>query len=304
MYSKPSYSPIVTLPHRHIVTSDRLTSDIRLLTSGKRIDLTTTKKIYFASDFHLGIDARVTSAERERQIVRWLDAIAADAAEIYLVGDVFDFWFEYHTVVPKGYVRLFGKLAELRDAGLPIYFFTGNHDMWMFRYFEEEFGIPIYRKPIVREFNGKTFCIGHGDGLGPGDYGYKFIKRVFANKLCQWAFERIHPNFGIWLAQFWSGRSRAANPSEMQFLGPEGEWLIAYCNRKLDTQYADYFIFGHRHLPIDYTLKNERSRYINLGEWLYHNSYAVFDGERLELRFFENDHGHVFGLPPAVVSSV
>ncbi len=253
------------------------------------------KKIYFASDFHLGVQGRTTSAERERQIVRWLDAVADDAAEIYLVGDVFDFWFEYKTVVPKGYMRLLGKLAELRDRQIPIFFFTGNHDMWMFRYFEDELGIPIFRKPIVRTFNGKTFFIGHGDGLGPGDYGYKFIKKVFANRACQWLFERLHPNFGIGLAHFWSNTSRNAQPTESvaQFLGAEKEWLIQYSNRKLDEVAADFFIFGHRHLPIDWTLKNGKSRYINLGEWLTHNSYAVFDGENLQIKFFENEKGIV-----------
>ena len=246
------------------------------------------KKIYFASDFHLGTDARLSSAEREKQIVRWLDSIRHDAAALYLVGDIFDFWFEYGSVIPKGYVRLLGKLAELRDEGLPIFFFTGNHDMWMFRYFEEELGIPVFKKPIVEKFGDKTFFIGHGDGLGPGDYGYKLLKKIFANPVCQWLFARLHPNFGIGLARFWSGRSRKANPAETQFLGEEKEWLIAYCNRKLDEVEADFFVFGHRHLPIDYTLKNEKSRYINLGEWMYFNSYAVFDGEQLELRFFEN----------------
>lgn len=252
-------------------------------------------KTYFASDFHLGIDARLSSLERERQIVRWLEEIRADASAIYLVGDVFDFWFEYGKVVPKGYVRLLGKLAELRDSGIEIHYFTGNHDMWMFRYFEEELGIPTYRKPLRQKIGGKAFLIGHGDGLGPGDHGYKFIKRVFANPLCQWLFERLHPNFGIRLANFWSGRSRAADKESRTFLGPENEWLIAYCNRKLEEYEADFFIFGHRHLPIDFTLKNGRSRYINLGEWMNFNSYAVFDGEQLEIRFFENDSGRVFG---------
>ena len=254
------------------------------------------KKTYFVSDFHLGVDAKLTSREREKLIVRWFDTIKEDAAEIYLVGDVFDYWFEYGKVIPKGYARLFGKLAELRDSGIPIYFFTGNHDMWMFRYFEDEFDIPIYRKPVIRKIHGKQFFIGHGDGLGPGDYGYKFIKKVFSNRVCQWLFERLHPNFGIWLMQFWSGKSREATaPEEEGFLGEEKEWLISYCHRKLETLDIDYFIFGHRHLPIDYTLKNAHSRYINLGDWLYHNSYAVFDGTSLELRFFENPGGKVFG---------
>ena len=252
------------------------------------------KKIYFASDFHLGVNAKYTSAERERQIVRWLDQIKEDAEEIYLVGDVFDFWFEYSYVVPKGYIRLFGKLAELRDLGIPIYFFIGNHDMWMFNYFEDEFGIPIYREPIVKTIKGKTFFIGHGDGLGPGDHGYKFIKKVFANPICQWLFARIHPNFGIGLANFWSGRSRDSNGDESTFLGEDKEWLLIYANKKLDTVAADFFVFGHRHLPIDYTLKNKTSRYINLGEWMNFNSYAVFDGNDLAIQFFENEEGTVY----------
>ena len=253
------------------------------------------KKIYFASDFHLGLDARTSSEERERQIVRWLDQIKTDAAEIYLVGDVFDFWFEYKRAIPKGYVRLLGKLAEISDLGIPIYFFTGNHDMWVFRFFEEELGIPTYRNPIIKEIYGKVFFIGHGDGLGPGDYGYKFIKKVFSNRLCQWLFERLHPNFGIGIARYWSQRSRLSNPVDNQFLGEEKEWLVTFANEYLDSNYADYFIFGHRHLTINYRLKNGKSRYINLGEWLYSNSYAVFDGKKLSIEFFENNKGKIHG---------
>lgn len=253
------------------------------------------KKTYFASDFHLGAAGRLSSRERERQIVQWLDEIARDAVELYLVGDVFDYWFEYGRVVPKGFVRLFGKLAELRDGGLPIYYFTGNHDMWMFRYLQDELGIPIYRQPIVRELGGQRFFIGHGDGLGPGDTGYKFIKAVFSYPACQWLFERLHPNFGIWLMDFFSGTSRKANPSEADFYGEEKERLIQFCNSLLDENHVDFFIFGHRHLPIDFTLKNGKSRYINLGDWIDYNSYAVFDGNTLELKFYENADGKVFG---------
>ncbi len=251
------------------------------------------KKIYFASDFHLGIDAKYSSKEREQQIVRWLDMIKADAEAIYLVGDVFDFWFEYKTVVPKGFVRLLGKLAELRDSGIEIFFFIGNHDMWMFRYFEEELNIPIYRKPIRKEIKGKSFFIGHGDGLGPGDHGYKFIKKIFSNKICQWLFARLHPNFGIWLANFWSNKSREANAREDVFTNKKNEWLLTYANQKIEEQHTDFFVFGHRHLPLDFKLKNEKSRYINLGEWMNFNSYAVFDGQHLEIRFFENENGKV-----------
>ncbi len=253
------------------------------------------KKVYFASDFHLGVDARHSSAERERQIIRWLDHIQQDAATLYLVGDLFDFWFEYRKVIPKGYVRLLGKLAELVDGGLPVYLFTGNHDMWIFSYFEDELGIPTYREPITAEWYGKRFFIGHGDGLGPGDHGYKMIKKIFANSVCQRLFAAIPSSFGIGLAEFWSQRSRSTNPSPPDFLGPDKEWLIQFCEEYLTRAYADFFVFGHRHLPIDYPLSNNKSRYINLGEWLNYNSYAVFDGEELSVRFFENDKGILFG---------
>ena len=247
-------------------------------------------KTYFASDFHLGVDARLTSVEREKQICRWLDFVSQDAAAIYLVGDIFDYFFEYKTVIPKGFNRLFGKLQELRDGNLPIYFFTGNHDMWMFRYFEEEMGIPIYREPIIREIDGKTFYIGHGDGLGPGDYGYKFIKKVFSNKACQWLYARVHPNVGLPMMRLFSRKSREAqDPSvEAQFLGEEKEWLVLYANKKIEQVNADYFIFGHRHLAIDWQLKNGKSRYLNLGEWVFANTYAVFDGSDISIQTFEN----------------
>lgn len=253
------------------------------------------KKTYFAGDFHLGVDAQNTSRDRERMIVQWLEEIRHDAAAIYLVGDVFDQYFEYKRVVPKGYVRFFGKLAELRDQNIPIFFFIGNHDMWMFKYFEEEFDIPIYRKPIVREIQGKQFLIGHGDGLGPADYGYKFIKKIFNNRLCQWLYKWLHPDFGLALMSFFSGKSRDAGDDPEFFLGADKEWLVQYAERKIiEKPELDFFIFGHRHLPIDYTLKNEKTRYINVGQWMSQTSYAVFDGEKLEHKFFANDKGKVF----------
>ncbi len=252
-------------------------------------------KTYFVSDFHLGADGKLTSREREKQIIRWLDVVKEDAKELYLVGDVFDYWFEYRQVVPRGFVRLLGKLGELRDGGLPIYFFIGNHDMWMFRYMEEELGIPIYRKPIIREINGKHFYIGHGDGLGPGDNGYKLIKTIFSNPVCQWLFGWLHPDVGLRLMRYFSGSSRKANPAKTTFKGERREQLVQFCNAQLEKEYYDYLIFGHRHLPIDYTLKNGKSRYINLGEWVNFNSYAVFDGEKMEVKFFENENGFVFG---------
>ncbi len=258
--------------------------------------MATRKKTYFASDFHLGVDARVSSAERERQLVRWLSHVESGADAIYLVGDIFEFWYTYRHVVPKGYVRLLGKLAELSDGGLPIHCFTGNHDMWLFDYLSEEVGLIMHTRPQRLQIQGKAFLIGHGDGLGPGDRGYKRLKRLFSHPTAQWFFERLHPNFGISLAYYWSHRSRTANPGPTRFYGIDREWLIAYAERKLAQDPAiDFFVFGHRHLPIDHLLSNDRSRYINLGEWLHFNSYAVFDGEHMEIEFFETPPGKVFG---------
>jgi UDP-2,3-diacylglucosamine hydrolase len=241
------------------------------------------KKIYFASDFHLGVPNYEKSLEREKRIVSWLDEIKTDAEEIYLMGDVFDFWFEYKHSVPKGFIRLLGKIAEITDSGIPVHFFTGNHDMWMFDYLPKELNITIHRNPITKNFNNKKFYLGHGDGLGPGDQGYKFIKKVFSNKIAQWMFARIHPNFGIGMANFWSRKSRVSNgPKDEQFHGEENEWLVIYSKKILEKEHFDYFVFGHRHLPLDIKL-SENSRYINLGEWVNFNSYAVFDGENLSL---------------------
>lgn len=244
------------------------------------------QKIYFASDFHLGIPDYASSLDREKKIVRWLDTIKKDAAEIYLLGDVFDFWFEYGTVVPRGFVRLLGKIAELTDAGIPVHWFTGNHDMWIFDYVPKELNVMLHRAPVHKEYNGKKFYIAHGDGLGPGDHGYKFIKKVFASKVCQWLFARIHPNLGIRIARYWSGKSRiATGRNDEKYLGDEKEYLAVYSKEILSKEHFDYLIFGHRHLPLDKTFGN--SRYINLGDWVRYFTYAEFDGNELKLLKFE-----------------
>ena len=240
-------------------------------------------KIYFASDLHLGVPNREKSLVREKLFVQWLDDIKSDAEAIYLVGDIFDFWFEYKKAVPKGYVRLLGKLAEFSDSNIPIHIFTGNHDMWLFDYLEDEINAHIYREPIEVSLKGKRFFIGHGDGLGPRDNGYKLIKKIFKNKLCQWLFERIHPNLGISIAQYWSKKSRIANGEKNEIYHGEKEWLTQFCKEKMKTIDVDYFIFGHRHLPLEVDLGNNMT-YVNLGEWVNYNSYAVFDGKKLELK--------------------
>lgn len=243
------------------------------------------KKIYFISDFHFGVPDAEASKQRERKFIQWIREVKNDASEIYLLGDLFDFWFEYKTVVPKGYVEIMATIKKVIDEGIAVYMFTGNHDMWMFGYLEEEIGIKTYYGPIEKEISGKRFMIGHGDGLGPGDYGYKFIKKIFASKVCQWLFRWIHPDIGIPFARFWSARSRAATGEEAEFLGEDKEWLIRFSREVLKTRHIDYFIFGHRHLPIEYRL-NESSVYINTGDWIRYYSYAVFDGSNVQLKYY------------------
>jgi UDP-2,3-diacylglucosamine hydrolase len=242
-------------------------------------------KIYFASDFHFGVPDHALSREREDLVVSWLEEIRKDAAEIYLIGDVFDFWFEYSAVIPKGFIRFQGKLAELADSGIKITLFKGNHDMWMFDYFVKELGIQVISDELILERNGKKFYLHHGDGLGPGDAKYKILKKIFRSTFCQWLFARIHPNFGVRIAKKWSKYSRLQNNQKEEFQDLSKEWLVSYCKELLLKEHYDFLIFGHRHLPLDVQLGN--SRYINLGEWMNFNSYAVFDGENLELRYFK-----------------
>ncbi len=231
----------------------------------------------------MGVPNYEKSREREDKIVRWLTSIENDVQILYLMGDVFDYWFEYKHAVPKGYVRLLGKLAQLADNGVEMHYFTGNHDMWVFDYLPAEIGMQLHREPITKEYNGKKFFLGHGDGLGPGDYGYKFIKRIFANPIAQWLFARIHPNTGIGLMKYFSQTSRVTTGnSDEIYLGDDKEWLIVFSKEVLLKEHFDYFIFGHRHLPLDKQVGNN-SRYINLGEWLNHQTYAVFDGSDVQL---------------------
>lgn len=240
------------------------------------------KKIYFASDFHLGAPDMDSSRQREKKIVRWLDEISVDAEEIFLVGDLLDYWFEYKQVVPRGFTRLFGKIAELTDSGIKVHWFTGNHDMWIFNYLPEEIGVMLHRKPLQITYGDKKFYIAHGDGLGPGDNGYKFLKKVLGNKVCQWMFARFHPNFGIWLMKKSSSTSRNAAYNGKGFLGEDKEWLIIHAKEVLKNRHVDYFVFGHRHLAMELAL-SENSKWINLGDWITQFNYAVWDGTEMKL---------------------
>lgn len=255
------------------------------------------KKVYFLSDFHLGAPDAAASLKREKLIVEFLEEIRKDAAVIFIVGDMFDFWYEYRMVVPKGYVRLLGKLAEITDSGIPIHFFVGNHDMWMKDYLQQELNIPVYFEPREFEFNGQQFLVGHGDGLGPGDHGYKFIKKIFRNPVCQWLFGVLPPYMGMGIANYMSRRSRRmTGQTDEKFFGEAGEWLIIYSKEVLKKKAYKYLIFGHRHLPIDFVM-NKDSRYINLGDWIRYYTYAVFDGAQLTLqsRYPELEHKIIRG---------
>lgn len=245
------------------------------------------KKIYFSSDNHLGAPTRELSLPREKKFVKWLDDIKDDAAAIFLLGDLFDFWFEYKHVVPKGFTRTLGKLAEISDSGIPIYYFVGNHDLWMNGYFEEEFNIPVYHEPQEFTFNEFTFLIGHGDGLGPGDKGYKRMKKVFTNPFSKWLYKWLHPDLGVKLAQYLSVKNKLISGEEdVKFLGEDNEWLVQYCKQKLEEKHRDYFVFGHRHLPLEINL-SPNSKYINLGDWISYFTYGEFDGQSFVLKTYK-----------------
>ena len=245
------------------------------------------RQIYFLSDFHLGAPDYKSSLIREKKILRFLDFIEDKVAELFILGDMFDFWYEYKKVVPKNYVRLLGKLASMADRGIPIHFFVGNHDMWMKDYFEKELGIRVYFQQQSFSANDKRFYIAHGDGLGPGDKGYKFLKKVFRSPLCNWLFGKLHPDLGIGLANYFSRKSRAKTGSaDGVWMGAESEWLVLHSKEVLTQEHFDYFIYGHRHYPILESLEKD-SQYINLGDWITHFTYGSFDGVQMKLQKWE-----------------
>ena len=222
------------------------------------------------------------SLRREKKAVEWLESIRKDASEIYLLGDIFDYWFEYKRVVPRGFTRFLGTIARITDSGIKVNYFTGNHDVWIFDYLPGETGVEVFRSPIIREYGGKKFFIGHGDGLGPGQRGYKMLKWLFTNKTAQWLYARIHPNFATGFAHRWSKKSRYDKGVSMEFLGEDKESLIQYARQKLEEEHFDYFVFGHRHLPLEYDL-NEKCKLFYIGDWIENFSFAVFDGTELFL---------------------
>ena len=249
------------------------------------IKLNPSKRIYFCSDNHLGSPNRNLSLEREKIFITWLDQIKTDAQAIFFLGDLFDFWFEYKKVVPKGFTRLFGKLAELSDTGIDLFFFVGNHDCWIGNYFEDELGINVFHKKVDLNIDNYNILIGHGDGLGPGDNKYKFLKLLFRNPILKKLFSFIHPDIGISLGSFLSQKNKILSGSEKVFESEDKEMLFSYCKDVLKTKYYHFFIFGHRHIPLELDLGNN-SKYFNTGDWITHFSYLVYDGNSFNLNYF------------------
>lgn len=245
--------------------------------------LAPNQKVYLASDFHLGAPNREDSLERERKIIRWLDTIASDAAGILLVGDVFDFWFEYGKVIPKGHVRFLGKLANLRDQGIPIILFAGNHDLWLADYFPTELNIPVIHHPTSFQIGPHRLHVAHGDGLGPGDRKFKFFKRIFVNPLAKWAFKWLHPDVGVALAEAWSGSSKERE--DEPFSG-ENERILQYAKDLHTSTPHDAYVFGHRHLKLEIPM-DEHAVYYNLGEWVTSSPYLAVSSESIKLKDFE-----------------
>jgi UDP-2,3-diacylglucosamine hydrolase len=242
-----------------------------------------TGKIYFASDFHLGLPAGAPPLEREKKIVRWLNSIVHDAKEIYLLGDIFDFWWEYKHVVPRGFTRFLGTAASITDSGIPIHFFTGNHDMWVGDYLSRECGFIIHTSPATFNFNGKIFHLAHGEGLGTKDWRYKILLKIFRNNVIRSMYSIIHPTIGVGIGLSWSLHSRLGKGIMKEFLGEEKEDLIRYARTILENEKTDYFIFGHRHLGMIYNL-NDSAEIVFLGDWIKNGSYAEWDGNRLSFK--------------------
>ena len=241
------------------------------------------KNVYFLSDAHLGSLAIDHSRMHERRLVRFLDSIKNKAAAIYLLGDMFDFWYEFKYVVPRGYTRFLGKLSELSDMGVEIHYFTGNHDIWAFDYLEKECGVILHKQPLTTEIYGKIFLLAHGDGLGDPDKKFKFLRALFHSKVCQFLFSSIQPRWSMWLGLTWAKHSRMKrnNNEEPPYMGENREHLVLYTKEYIKTHPdVDYFIYGHRHIEIDLQL-SRKSRMIVLGDWITQFSYVVYDGEHM-----------------------
>ena len=243
-------------------------------------------KAYFASDFHLGVPSYEESLAREIKVVRWLTSIEEECDTLFLLGDVFDFWYEYKTVIPKYYTRLLGKLASMTDVGIKIYFFKGNHDMWTFDYLTKEIGLEVINEELAIEIDHTKLYLHHGDALWKGERGYKFIRSIFRSRLAIWLFHRLHPNFGIGLASYLSVSSRKKNSIKDEIEIPlEQEYQYQFAMEHAAQSDVDYYIFGHRHQPIDVPI-GKSARLINLGDWITKYTYAVLENNNVSLHTY------------------
>ncbi|HRX11369.1 MAG TPA: UDP-2,3-diacylglucosamine diphosphatase [Draconibacterium sp.] len=244
-------------------------------------------KIYFVSDVHLGAPALSNNHERELRFAHWLDSINHDVKELYLMGDIFDFWWEYKKVVPRGFTRILGRIANLTDRGIPVYFFPGNHDLWVFDYLPSELGVIVHHHEIVKEIEGKKFFLAHGDGLDASDVGYNRLKKIFTNRKMQWLFSRLHPNFALHIAHKWSKSSRTAKFEKEAEFDVNVDGMYKFAKSFLKIEKVDYFIFGHRHCMVN-TPMNDDTSFVLLGDWIKNFSYGVFDGEKFELKKYND----------------
>jgi len=245
-----------------------------------------SKNVYFLSDAHLGSKSHTNSIDTERKLCRWLDSVKSDAGAIYLLGDIFDYWYEYRYVVPKGFTRLLGKIAELTDSGIEVHFFIGNHDIWLTDYLSRECGMILHFAPYITEIGGKKFFLAHGDGLGDESLSFHFLRRIFHSRFLRKCFSAIHPRWTIPLAHVWSNSSRE-NGGVQDYLGEEKEYLIRFSKQKqIEMPDINYFIYGHRHILLDLPIA-ARTKVIMLGDWITLFSYAVFDGESIRLGRWE-----------------
>ena len=249
------------------------------------LSLAPGKKVFFASDIHLGAPNKKQSRVREDKIVAWMKSIKPQTGALFLVGDLFDFWFEYKQVVPKGYVRFLAEICHFVDEQIPVFIFSGNHDIWMFDYLQDEIGAQVLRNPAIFNIQNIRFFVGHGDGLGPGDTKFKVLKKIFTFPIFQEMFSWLHPDIGIKLAQTWSNQSRT-NPKDEKFMGEEKERLIAFAKEQIPLNPASYYIFGHRHLPLQIEIYKD-IQYINLGDWIINFTYLEFDGTHVVLKKYQ-----------------
>ena len=241
------------------------------------------RKIYFASDFHLGLSAGAPPVEREKKVVAWLNNVAPDAEQIYLLGDIFDFWWEYKLVVPRGFTRFLGTISAITDSGIPVHFFTGNHDMWTGDYLSKECGLTIHTSPLTTSFNGRRFHLAHGEGLGTRSTGFKLLLRIFRNRPLRAMYSALHPSIGVGFGLRWSLSSRLGKGITTEFLGEEKEDLVRYSRSVLEKEKIDYFIYGHRHLAMSFRI-SEGAGILFLGDWIKNSSFAEWDGNDLILR--------------------